>query len=73
MKYSADELFKVYSDDEELDYLPEEYVQNIRNSKEYQKYSNFIERQIENEIEKSIDMAFDKGLVEVKKWLKQKD
>jgi hypothetical protein len=62
-EYCEDDLFKVYSDDEEIYSWPDEYVQEIRNSKRYKEYSNFIDKQIE----KQIDIAFDKSLVEEEK------
>jgi hypothetical protein len=46
-KYSSDDLFKVYSDNEEIDFWAEEYVQEIKKSKEYKDYCKFIDKQIE--------------------------
>lgn len=51
-KYSADDLFKFYSDDEEIDFWAEEYVQEIKKSKEYKDYCKFIDEQIEIKLQK---------------------
>ena len=50
-KYSADDLFKVYSDDEEIYSWAEEYLQEIKNSKEYKDYCKYLDEQIEKRIE----------------------
>lgn len=49
-KYNADDLFKVYSDDEEIYSWAEEYLQEIKNSKEYKDYCKYLDEQIEKRI-----------------------